>query len=205
MVRSRLWFLLAVVLVAGCSRSPSPDSAGTAEVSSARGIFRTVLPEGWKIDFTYRDNTPLGVGFYVTEGDRPRMVMFASATALHAYLGVDPANSDVYPFRRIQSVLPSIDLPSLRSGCRRVSIRPFEGGGFYGQTDTYEGCDASGGLAVADVVAIPAQRGAVVVASVAAENEQRAEQIAQDSVAHLDLNVDGLPTVIDSPPGVIPD
>lgn len=170
---------------------------------AARGAMSTTAPIGLQLAVTYLDTSPVGEGMIFTGGDEPRLVVYASSTALAEYLGDDPTKRDVYTFDHLIKVLPdALPVMLLHDDCDFVALRPFTDGTFYGGTRTYACAD---GRAVARVVAVSASRDVSVLAEALASEPSVAQQVATTAVADLEVDVGELPTTVVSPPVILTD
>ena len=181
--------LAALVLLPGlASCASSSDSGDKQQVVAGRGVITTVLPDRWTLEESYRRGDPAGIGFTASRGD-DSMDFFASTTALPEYLNEDATEIDSYTFAQLVTFLQFLPLASLASGCERTAVRPFEASGYYGQVATFDSCGPEHRPTV-EVVAIRAQRDAVVIVSVVADSVSVASEVATDAVAELRLDVD---------------
>ncbi len=181
--------LLAAVLGAGCG--DDPPIAGE-RVTSGRGALSTVLPEGWKVGYSFRLTDPAGEGISVDDATGPRLIVYASVTALADFVGDDPTNRSVYTFRHLQAMLGQLDAFDLGEGCTREAITPIEGADFYGQLRVMTDCQ--GGLA-SEVrgILIDARRTTVLWVTVGDGDPGRARRIAQLVLDHVEIDPAAVP------------
>lgn len=192
--------LVVAALAAGCTESPPPPEPGR-RVVAARGAMSTTAPDAFELSVTYLDSAPVGEGMILSHGGEPRLVVYASATALAEHLGDDPAKREIYTFGHLVTVLPAaLPVMLLHDDCDFVEVRPFTDGTFYGATRTYACAD---GRAVVRVVAVSASRDVSVVAEALADESSAAQRVATTAVADLEVDVGELPTTVVSPPVIL--
>lgn len=189
--------IAGATVVGGCSN----DLSAGGPVQSARGAVTAGAPEGWNVERTFRRLDPLGEGFDVyDEAGSYRMTVFASSSALREELGDDPTRRELFTFSHLVDVASRLDAFPIGTGCSQTSVRPIEGGGYYGEASVKH---CSKGLeAEVRATLVSARRTSVVWVTVAAERPSEALELASLAVDGLVIDRNALPANVGLPESV---